>query len=51
MSPDEMQNFIQSEEKKWIPVIQKAGLATEPASPRNEAAGCGRKFIFCCQSS
>jgi tripartite-type tricarboxylate transporter receptor subunit TctC len=29
MSPAEMQVFIQREEKNWIPVIQKAGLATE----------------------
>jgi len=29
MSPAEMQTFIAREEKNWIPVIQKAGLAVE----------------------
>jgi tripartite-type tricarboxylate transporter receptor subunit TctC len=29
MSPAEMQAFIAREEKNWIPVIQKAGLAVE----------------------
>jgi tripartite-type tricarboxylate transporter receptor subunit TctC len=29
MSPDEMQAFIAHEEKNWIPVVQKAGLAVE----------------------
>jgi tripartite-type tricarboxylate transporter receptor subunit TctC len=29
MSPAEMQTFIAHEEKNWIPVIQKAGLAVE----------------------
>lgn len=29
MSPAEMQIFVQREEKNWIPVIQKAGLAVE----------------------
>jgi tripartite-type tricarboxylate transporter receptor subunit TctC len=29
MTPAEMQVFIAREEKNWIPVIQKAGLATE----------------------
>jgi tripartite-type tricarboxylate transporter receptor subunit TctC len=29
MSPAEMQAFIRREEKNWIPVIQKAGLAMQ----------------------
>jgi tripartite-type tricarboxylate transporter receptor subunit TctC len=29
MSPDEMQAFIAHEEKNWIPVVRKAGLAVE----------------------
>jgi tripartite-type tricarboxylate transporter receptor subunit TctC len=29
MSPDQMQAFIAHEEKNWIPVVQKAGLAVE----------------------
>jgi tripartite-type tricarboxylate transporter receptor subunit TctC len=29
MSPAEMQTFIAHEEKNWIPVVQKAGLAVE----------------------
>jgi tripartite-type tricarboxylate transporter receptor subunit TctC len=29
MSPAEMQTFIAREEKNWIPVVQRAGLAVE----------------------
>lgn len=29
MSPDDMQAFIAREEKNWIPVVQKAGLAVQ----------------------
>ena len=29
MSPAEMQAFIAREEKNWIPVVQKAGLAVQ----------------------